>query len=102
MSRVNLSFDIWTAPNNVSLLGVVGHWIDKHRQMKTALLGLKELVKDHGGADQEPLLRGLIYEYEIGQKLSAFQMDNADNNDVCLNLLAESFNLSASKVRLRY
>jgi hypothetical protein len=39
-SRVNLSFDAWSLLNHVSLLGVVRHWIDEERKLKTALLAL--------------------------------------------------------------
>lgn len=31
-----------------SLLGLVGHWIDKERQLKTSLLALKVLEGHHG------------------------------------------------------
>ena len=28
-SQIDFSFDLWTSPNHLALLGVVGHWIDE-------------------------------------------------------------------------
>lgn len=30
LSKIHVSFDAWSSPNDLSLLGVVGHWIDEH------------------------------------------------------------------------
>lgn len=40
-SRVTISIDGWSAGNDLALLGVVGHWVDKQGELKTALLGLR-------------------------------------------------------------
>jgi hypothetical protein len=47
-SRITLSLDAWSSPNHYPLLGVVGHWIDEERQLKTGLLALKVLEGHHG------------------------------------------------------
>jgi hypothetical protein len=47
-SKVNLSFDAWSLPNHLSLLGVVAHWLDENRELKTALLALRPVEGHHG------------------------------------------------------
>jgi hypothetical protein len=86
-SRVTLSFDAWSSPNHASLLGVVGHWIDAERQLKTGLLALK-VLDGHHGSDMAVVLQEVIENYKIEDRISAFQMDNAPNNDTALDALA--------------
>jgi len=101
-SRINLSFDIWSSPNDLSLLGVVAHFIDEKRQFRTALLALRRLFGHHGKADLAPLLKAIIDDYQLHGKLGAFQMDNASNNDTCLEALAlELPELNVADSRLR-
>ena len=82
-SKINLSFDAWSSPNRLSLLGVVGHWIDKNAKLKTCLLALRPL-EGHHGRDIASLLLPVIKSLKIEHKVGAFQMDNAANNDTTL------------------
>jgi hypothetical protein len=86
-SKVTLSFDAWSSPNYLSMLGVVGHWIDADRQLKTGLLALK-VVEGHYGSEMADVLQEVITNYKIEDKVGAFQMDNATNNDTALDALA--------------
>lgn len=85
-SRITLSMDGWSAPNDISLLGVVGHWIDQHCNLKTTLLGLRRL-NAHDGSEIAEILGSIITDYKIEDKIAAFQMDNASNNDTALTAL---------------
>jgi hypothetical protein len=31
-SKIHFSFDLWTSPNNLALLGLVAHFVDEHGQ----------------------------------------------------------------------
>ena len=44
----------------------------------------------------------VINDYEIGQNLGAFIMDNATDNDTMLKELVTRFNINISYLRLRY
>jgi hypothetical protein len=100
-SRVNLSFDAWSSPNHVSLLGVVGHWIDEERKLKTALLALRPLDGHHGQEIADTVLP-VIKLFEIEGRLGAFQMDNATNNDSALKALTSSIpSIDVRESRLR-
>ena len=87
-SRIVVSLDVWSSPNAVSLLGVVGHWMDEHCHLKTALLGLKPL-HGHSGYAMAQVLSEVLTTYEIEGNISAFQMDNATSNDTTLDALLE-------------
>ena len=43
LSDVSLSFDGWSSPNGLSLLGIVAHWIDKDCALRNALIGMPRI-----------------------------------------------------------
>jgi hypothetical protein len=94
-SKIVLSLDGWLAPNNLSLLGVVGHWIDNDRVLKTALLGLRPL-DGHAGSDIADVLRKVVETFDLTGRVIAYQMDNASSNDTALRSID-----SAPQMRLR-
>jgi hypothetical protein len=101
-SKITVSFDAWSSPNHASLLGVVGHWIDSKRKLRTGLLGLK-VLDGHYGADMADVLLKLIRTYNIEDKIGAFQTDNASNNDTALAVLAANMTgaFDTKQLRLR-
>jgi hypothetical protein len=86
-SKINLSFDGWSSPNRLSLLGVVSYWIDQDSKLKTCLLALRPL-EGHYGREIADVLLPVIKSLGIENKVGAFQMDNATNNDTALEALA--------------
>jgi hypothetical protein len=46
---IHLSFDLWTSPNQLSLVGVVTHYVDDTYTVRTKLLSLKRLRGPHSG-----------------------------------------------------
>jgi hypothetical protein len=99
-SKITVSFDAWSSPNHASLLGVVGHWIDSERKLRTGLLGLK-VLDGHHGADMADVLLKLIRTYNIEDKIGAFQTDNASNNDTALAVLAANMTSAFDTKQLR-
>ena len=101
-SKINLSFDAWSSLNHRSLLGIVAHWIDENRTLKTALLGLRPL-KGYTGSDMADALIPVMKLFNIGgNKLRAFQMDNATSNDTAISALAVRIpRINAKELRLR-
>ena len=50
---VHISFDLWTSPNHMTFMGIVGHWIDPDTgDVRRALLGLRRLLGAHTGENQ--------------------------------------------------
>lgn len=71
-SKINLSFDVWSSPNHLSMLGIVGHWIDRQRNLKTGLLALRPL-DGHRGNDIAVVLLPVIKTFNIEAELSMVQ-----------------------------
>jgi hypothetical protein len=70
-SKIVLSLDSWLAPNNLSLLGVVGYWIDNNCVLKTALLGLCPL-DSYTGSDITDVLRKVVETFDLTGRVSAY------------------------------
>ncbi|KAM0710102.1 hypothetical protein Q7P35_002464 [Cladosporium inversicolor] len=81
--------DVWSAPNKLSLLGVVGHWLDKERNLKTALLGLRPL-DGHAGTDIADVLRGIMATFGLA---TAKELDSATAPQIRLRCLGHIINL---------
>lgn len=86
---VHFSFDLWVSGNHLSLLGIVGHWINKDGQACRALLGLRRLHGAHTGENQSQVIMSLLQEYDLTKKIGYFTLDNAQNNDSALTCLAK-------------
>lgn len=71
-SKINLSFDVWSSPNHLSMLGIVGHWIDRQRNLKTGLLALRPL-EGHRGNDIAVVLLPVIKTFNIEAELPMVQ-----------------------------
>lgn len=99
-SKIHLSCDASTTLAGKTLVAVVGHWLNEKLELKTALLGMKPLYA-HTGSDIAAVMDTVIKDYDIGSKLGAFQMDNADSNDTCLDTLAELYPIDVNEQRLR-
>jgi hypothetical protein len=94
-------FDAWSSPNHLSLLGIVAHWLDENRELKTVLLALRPVEGHHGHEIADTVLP-VIKLFEIEGNLGAFQMDNATNNDIALKVIAASIpSISTKDLRLR-
>jgi len=71
-SKINLSFDAWSSPNHLSLLGVVGHFIDSERKLKMALLALRPL-DGHHGHEIADTVQPVIRTFEMRTSLAPFR-----------------------------
>lgn len=87
-----------TSNSDLSLLGVVAHFLtgDTH-ELKTLLLALPE-IKNHSGEEQAHVLAWVLSDYGINtDKLGWFVLDNASNNDTALFELTKSVSFDPQK-----
>ncbi|KAJ6436371.1 transposase-like protein [Purpureocillium lavendulum] len=91
LSTINLSIDGWRAHNRREYIAVCGHFVDGQGHPRTLLLGFPRRYGGHTGDDLAALVKPVILQYGIGEKLGSFVMDNADDNDKCLEVLQRSF-----------
>jgi hypothetical protein len=81
ISQIHIAVDIWTSPNHWLLVAIVAHFTSSDLKRQKALLALKK-VPGHSGEDQFSVLRPVLEEYGIAQKIGAVISDNAPSNNV--------------------
>jgi hypothetical protein len=91
LSNINLSIDGWRAHNRREYVAVCAHFVDGKGHPRTLLLGFPRRYGGHTGDDLAALVKPVILQYSIGEKLGSFVMDNAGDNDKCLEALQRSF-----------
>ncbi|KAM3465668.1 hypothetical protein MY5147_009215 [Beauveria neobassiana] len=91
LSNINLSIDGWRAHNRREYTAVCAHFVDGNGHPRTLLLGFPRRYGGHTGDDLAALVKPVILQYGIGDKLGSFVMDNAGDNDKCLEALQRSF-----------
>ncbi|TKA52632.1 hypothetical protein B0A49_13533, partial [Cryomyces minteri] len=100
-SQVTISCDIWTSDNNMSLLGVVAHFLDANDQRQTVLVGLPRLFGHHSGENIASTVCKVLDEYEITNKVGCFMMDNASNNGTMIDAVIKRIPSLKRRARLR-
>ena len=87
--QIHFSFDIWTSPNSLTMIGVIAYWIDEKQQLQTALLGLRQLIGQHSGENMALKVLEIIKDFEIGSRIGHFMADNVSSNDTCIGEMAK-------------
>jgi hypothetical protein len=88
----------------LSVVDVVVHFINKHYENVTRLIGLPELPgHSKAGIDQAIVILLLLTHFGItNANLGYFVLDNTKNNDTTLEALAETIGFDPEEKRLRY
>ena len=100
ISMVHLSFDLWTSPNGMAILGIVCYFIDKAGQLQNCLLGLDQVSGNHGGENQAWYLVRLIKDFGIEGRLGYLTADNADSCDTAVWHVFKTLNPRATSAEL--
>jgi hypothetical protein len=101
LSRINVSFDMWTSRKFTSLLGLTVHFLDDEGKFRTFLLGLPQIEGRHCGENLAGRVSEIIYEYGFEGRVGYFVTDNAESNDTCLEELATELGFNKQHHRLR-
>jgi hypothetical protein len=59
-TKIHLSLDIWTSPNNKPILSVVTHYISESRALEHVVLAMKEIEGSHIGVNLAPVVMKVI------------------------------------------
>jgi hypothetical protein len=88
LSKVHISFDIWTAPSfTYSFLGVVAHCVvttEEGPQNQAVMLALRRIADKHDGEKISKILLSIIEDYNIIDRLGVFMADNEVANNVAV------------------
>ena len=100
---IHLSFDNWTSTGNKkAITGICVHHLDEAAKPVDYLLGLPVLHGQHSGANIGSLVSETLKAFEIDrERVGYFVLDNATNNDVAVEFLAEDLSFYAPYRRLR-
>jgi hypothetical protein len=100
---VHFSFDMWTSPNSMAMIGIVSHFVSHTGEAKVCLLGLRRIEGSHSGENMAQSIIAVIEEYELRDRLGYFMLDNATSNDTCVREILRKFqpHLDPKERRLR-
>jgi hypothetical protein len=87
-SRIHISCDLWTSPNSLAILGVVGHYVTEDGQLEHHILALKDIDSEHDGSHLAAAILEVVDGWGFASKLGYFVMDNAGNNDTMMRSLS--------------
>ena len=102
-SLIHISFDLWTSPNQLAMIGVIGHWMNPYGNIRTTLLGLRRLRGPHSGENMAQQVISVLNDFQIKDNLGYFVLDNATSNDTCVKAILEELrpDLNPQHRRLR-
>ncbi|EFY94003.1 Ribonuclease H domain protein [Metarhizium robertsii ARSEF 23] len=102
-SQIHFSFDGWTSKTYTSFLGINAQFIDRSFVQHRILLGFRPLSGRHNGASLADEVADTLAFWQINDpdKLGYFTLDNATNNDTCMEELAFEHNFSSEERRIR-
>ena len=98
--QVHIAMDMWTSCNLLSLCRLVVHFIDGDGNLRNFLLSIPELIGRHTGSNIYEGATAIINEFNIQDRIGYFVLDNASNNDTCMQALAEEFEFDKDERRL--
>ncbi len=84
---------MWTSRNSHSFLGVKVHYITSDWELKEVLIGFKK-ISSHKGVEASDMLKEIIADYGIEDKIISITTDNAGTNDTLFqNLITQYPNI---------
>ena len=95
MSKVYFAFNLWTSRNLLSLNGIVAHFLNKDFKARCILLLTLEQLGSHAGINIADRVSKVINDFKIINKIRFFILDNASNNDIAVDALAETYSFDA-------
>jgi hypothetical protein len=107
-SKIHISVDLWTSPNNYALLGIVAHWWDEEDVLRSALIALPKVYGTCTGANIGKAIIDTLDLYNITKRVGYFMLDNASSNDTAVDTVVKelchrgiSRTITAKQSRLR-
>jgi hypothetical protein len=84
---VHVSFDLWTSPNKKAIVGMVAHYLDEDYDSQSTLIGLKEVLGSHEGANVAEVMIPVISDMIPIDRLGFFQADNDGRCDTAIDAI---------------
>jgi hypothetical protein len=87
-SKIHISTDLWTSPNDRAIMVVVAHYLSEDNVLERVVLDLMEVDGSHEGVNLASYIMKTIDHWGIASKLGWFVMDNAANNDTLMKRIS--------------
>jgi hypothetical protein len=102
LSKIHLSFDNWSSRNGLAFTAIVAHFCSPSYLIESILIGFRELRGPHSGENIAEVVDEVLQDYSItpGQ-IGCFVLDNATNNDTCIEALGKTYKWAKSEVYSR-
>ena len=102
-SLIYFSFNNWTSTGNKrAITGICVHYLNEAATLVDYLLGLPVLHGKHSSANIGSLVSNTLTTFKINKEhVGYFVLDNAANNNVAVEFLAEDLSFYAPHRRLR-
>jgi hypothetical protein len=101
ISKIHLSFDIWTSRQQIGFFGIHAHFYTPSGY-QNILLALPRQSSHHTGMALARTLYEKLSSYGVtSDRIGWFVADNASNNDTCLEALSDLLEFEATERRLR-
>lgn len=102
-SKIHISFDGWTTPNNKHVLvGVCVHHLNEEGRLEDYLIAVPELIGKHSGENYAEVVGTILKSFGItSERLGCIVTDNAFNNDTAIDDLGQRFNFTPKHRRMR-
>jgi hypothetical protein len=100
-SNIHLSFDLWSSPNHYIFNAVVAHFVNADYKVASILIGFRNLFGPYSGANIAGSVQAVCQEYNIEDKLGCFVLDNATNNDTCIEALGAVYGWDCKEQKQR-
>ena len=88
-AKISLALDIWTSPNNIAFMAIVGYFIDRKWKLREVLLGFEPLSGQHTGKKLAIVVNAVLDNYRLSDRVFALVTDNASNNGTLASELAD-------------
>jgi hypothetical protein len=96
ISKVHVSFDIWTAGSWIGIISVWAFWINSAGERQRRLLAFRRIHRSHSGENQAAIVLEVLEEYGISSNTGYFVCDNASSNDAAVSIIAKALNPAIS------
>jgi hypothetical protein len=101
VSKIHIAFDLRTSSNCLSLNGIVAHFIEAKFESRAILLATPEQNESHMDFEIADQVISVIEDFNIGDNLGFFVLDNASNNDTAMQAIGKRFGFDPQERRLR-
>jgi hypothetical protein len=99
--QIHIKYDGWKSGNRHALYGITCVFRDSDDRPKKYVLGLSELTERHTDENIAGQIIEIIQEYEIGDKIGYFTLENAGNTNTSMEELALEFGFDWEKRLIR-